>query len=166
MQATHPYGDAIIVAKVPGSAIATMLQSALDEHTAPGNGTAGNWPQVAGMSFHASWSGASWTLGSVEVGGVALANDAEYTIVTNQYIMDGNGGRAAISGAATSVETLSKNVTALMSDYFKANSPVSPPSLSFAFGTTDQLQTPKKNAAAGVQFFIGLIVAIAALFAC
>jgi 5'-nucleotidase len=131
IEKVHPYGNAILVAKVPGSAIIQMVQTALDEHGAPGTGEAGNWLQVAGMSIQASWSGKSWTLDSIDV-----APTTQYTIVTNQYIMDGNGGRKAISSAATSQATLSKTVPDLMKAYFKANSPVSPPAVSFRFGSS------------------------------
>jgi len=135
INATHPYGNEIFVATVPGSAVTEMLTTALSEHGAPGNGSAGNWVQAAGMSFKAVWSGESWTQLSVTVGGVALQDGADYTIVTNQYIMDGNGGRKAISGSARDIDKLSKTVPVLMRDYFVANTPVSPPTLMFGLGT-------------------------------
>jgi 5'-nucleotidase len=132
----HPFGNEILVTTVPGSAIQKMVETALLQHGAPGTGAAGNWLQTAGMSFKASWNGTSWALKSIDVGGQPLDGNTEYAVVTNKYIMDGNGGREAISSAAKSTETLSKTVAELMKDYFKNNSPVSPPEELFQFGTS------------------------------
>jgi len=134
----HPFGNDILVANVSAESILKMVKNALKEHGPPGTGDAGNWPQVAGMSFKASWCNQteSWTLCSIDVGGRILGTEGAPThlqIVTNKYIMDGNGGRHTISGAASHQETLAKKVPELMKDYFKENSPISPPTENFNF---------------------------------
>merc|ERR1712070_720717 len=63
LKAVHPYGNHIILAQVPGSAIKTMVVVALKEHGAPLAGAQGNWLQRSGMRFTSWWDAASssWT---------------------------------------------------------------------------------------------------------
>jgi 5'-nucleotidase len=137
LKAVHPYGNHIILAQVSGSAIKTMVEVALNEHGPPLTGAAGNWLQRSGMRFTSSWdsTSSSWTTPEVEVakGGddswELLDLDREYNIVTNQYIMDGNGGRNVIKNAAKGVNDTMRSVLSLMTEYFQHSSPVAPPTI-------------------------------------
>jgi 5'-nucleotidase len=138
IQAVHPYNNTIFLAEVPGSAIQQMAEVALSEHGAPLAGAAGNWLQRSGMRFTSKWDATkeSWSTPEIEVAVAGeddswepLDPDHQYGIVTNQYIMDGNGGRDVIKKAATAVYDTNYMVVTLMTEYFKTNSPVSPPEI-------------------------------------
>lgn len=140
LKAVHPYGNTIFLAEVPGSAIQQMVEVALKEHGAPLKGAEGNWLQRSGMRFTSSWqqTSSSWSTPEIEVakGDGAwepLDLDHQYDIVTNKYVMDGNGGRDVIKSAAKEVHDTQKTVISLMTEYFKANSPVSPPSVTMHY---------------------------------
>lgn len=132
--AVHPFGNNATFFNLKGADLKQMLQDALTEHGA-GPGKAGNWLQVAGLRFQASYDRTGWTLRNYLVKNAAngdwaeLDNDTSYSIASNSYIMDGNGGRKVASDNLELIEANGTGIADLMIDFFKNNSPVSPPAL-------------------------------------
>jgi len=130
----HPFGNKATFFTLKGAAITQMLEDVLSEHGAP-PGTSGNYLQTSGLRFQASLSGSAWTTHNTLVKNIStgawddLDADKSYSVVSNTYIVDGNGGRKVASGNLVMIDENGPAIADLMTDLFRRSSPVSPPAL-------------------------------------
>jgi len=129
LEDVHPYGNNITFFKLQGKFIREMVQGALNEH-GEGPGKAGNWLQTAGLRFQALYD-EDWDIKNINVKSSsgawdALDDDVQYSVASNTYIMEGNGGRK-IASSNLKVEENGPMVIDAMTGFFRENSPVSPP---------------------------------------
>jgi len=127
-----PLANNVEFIEVKGETIKAAIEMSLKEHKGPAKGESGSWFQIAGLAFKAVWSGSDWDLQNVTVqaDGNAwsrLFNDVTYKVVTNTYIIDGNGGRSIIKKGIIGEVVKDETIASLMIDYFASSGPVSPP---------------------------------------
>lgn len=104
-----PFGNLTVVTELPGSQILLALENAVSQVEKG----AGRFAQVSGLTFAydaAAEPGAR--VSAVMVGDVPLEADKVYTVATNDYILGGGDGFAALGGGRMVTEKATGNLVA------------------------------------------------------
>jgi len=90
-----PFGNTTVVTELPGSQVLLALENGVSQIEKG----AGRFPQVSGMTMTVDVSApAGSRVSEVMVGGAPLEMDKVYKVATNDYILGGGDGFAALGG--------------------------------------------------------------------
>ncbi|HGG04093.1 MAG TPA: bifunctional metallophosphatase/5'-nucleotidase [Aliiroseovarius sp.] len=104
-----PFGNATVVTELPGNQILAAIENGVSQVE---NGS-GRFPQVSGMTFTYDPSApAGSRVASIMVGDEELDLDKVYKLATNNYILAGGDGYAALGGGRVLVDEGNGNLMA------------------------------------------------------
>ena len=96
-----PFGNKTVLTELPGS----QILAALENGVSLVEKGAGRFPQVSGMTYTFDASApAGSRISEVMVGGAALDPDKVYALATNDYILGGGDGYAALGGGKVIID--------------------------------------------------------------
>jgi 2',3'-cyclic-nucleotide 2'-phosphodiesterase (5'-nucleotidase family) len=104
-----PFGNVTVVTELPGSQILAALENGVSQVE---NG-AGRFPHVSGMSFAFDPAAeAGSRVSEVMIGGEPLDVDKVYSVATNDYMLGGGDGYAALGGGKVIINAGNGNLMA------------------------------------------------------
>ncbi len=104
-----PFGNTTVVTELPGSQVLAALENGVSQVEKG----AGRFPQVSGISFAFDASAeAGSRVSEVMVGDTPLDLDKVYTVATNDYMLGGGDGYAALGGGKVIVNAGNGNLMA------------------------------------------------------
>lgn len=104
-----PFGNVTVVTELPGSQILAALENGVSQVEKG----AGRFPQVSGMSFAFDASApAGSRVSEVMVGDQPLDPNKVYKVATNDYMLGGGDGYAALGGGNVIINTGNGNLMA------------------------------------------------------
>lgn len=123
---TLPFGNRIVQMDVTGADLMAALENAVSRLSPDLGESAGRFLQVAGLRFTADLSRpANSRMTQVTVGNAALNPAATYRIAINDFMAGGGDGFTSFT-RGRNVRGGDLPLDLVLSDYIKANSPVSP----------------------------------------
>ena len=104
-----PFGNVTVVTELPGAQILAALENGFSQ-VEKGSG---RFPQISGMEVvYDPTAEAGSRISSVKIGTAALDPDATYKLATNDYILGGGDGYAALGGGKMLTNTGGGNLMA------------------------------------------------------
>ncbi len=125
-----PFGNTIALTTITGAQLLAAIENGLSQiNFVTPSGSAGRFPQVAGLRFSYNPNfavGARVTVLEIaQPGGgwVAVNPAASYRVATNNFMLTGGDGYATFAAGSNKVDT-GYVMADVLADYFRANSPV------------------------------------------
>ncbi|MFM2355815.1 MAG: hypothetical protein RLZZ528_1551 [Pseudomonadota bacterium] len=104
-----PFGNKTVLTELPGSQILAALENGVSQHEKG----AGRFPQVSGMTYAFDVSApAGSRVSEVMVGGAPLDLNKVYSLATNDFILGGGDGYAALGGGKVIIDGGNGNLMA------------------------------------------------------
>ncbi len=104
-----PFGNATVVTELPGSQILAAIENGVSQVERG----SGRFPQVSGMSYvYDPTAEPGARVQSLLIGGEPVDPDKLYTLATNNYILAGGDGYAALGGGRVLVDAANGNLMA------------------------------------------------------
>jgi 2',3'-cyclic-nucleotide 2'-phosphodiesterase (5'-nucleotidase family) len=104
-----PFGNKTVLTELPGSQILAALENGVSQHEKG----AGRFPQVSGMTYAFDASApAGSRVSEVMVGGAPLDLNKVYRLATNDFILAGGDGYAALGGGRVIIDSGNGNLMA------------------------------------------------------
>lgn len=117
-----PFGNTLALVTLTGAQVIEALNNGVSQVESG----AGRFPQVAGLRFTYDPSlPASSRVTSVTVGGAAIDPNADYVVVTNNFMLTGGDGYSVFTRGRNQVDT-GFILSDVVEEYIAANSPVNP----------------------------------------
>jgi len=104
-----PFGNATVVTKLPGSQVLAAIENGVSQVERG----SGRFPQVSGMTYVYDPSAeAGARVQEIIIGGAPLDPNKVYTVATNNYVLGGGDGYAALGGGEVLVDEANGNLMA------------------------------------------------------
>jgi 5'-nucleotidase len=117
-----PFGNTLALVTLTGAQVIEALNNGVSQVESG----AGRFPQVAGLRFTYDPSlPAASRVTSVTVGGAAIDPNADYVVVTNNFMLTGGDGYSVFTRGRNQVDT-GFILSDVVEEYIAANSPVNP----------------------------------------
>lgn len=117
-----PFGNTLALVTLTGAQVIEALNNGVSQVESG----AGRFPQIAGFSFTYDPSlPAASRVTSVTVGGAPIDQNADYVVVTNNFMLTGGDGYSVFTRGRNQVDT-GFILADVVEEYIAANSPVNP----------------------------------------
>lgn len=118
-----PFGNTLALVTLTGAQVIEALNNGVSQVESG----AGRFPQIAGFRFTYDPSlPAASRVTSVTIGGAPIDPNADYIVVTNNFMLTGGDGYSVFTRGRNQVDT-GFILADVMEEYIAANSPVNPP---------------------------------------